>query len=219
MKKIVLLLFIPFLLLASNLDEVKLALIKEYKNKFPNIIIEQIDLYNNSLPKDFNDYRFLRLSNAKFNKAQGFLRVEFKTPEQFSKNIFFKYFIKARLEIIKSNKDIKKGDLLDVSLYKITLLDFDKIPLNALSKDDNLNLIAKTNIKKNTILKKNMFRDNYLIKKNDIVIGVLNEGDLRMSVELTALENGNLNKKIRLKNKEGRTMQGIVVDKNKVEIQ
>lgn len=40
-----------------------------------------------------------------------------------------------------------------------------------------------------------------------------------MSVELTALENGNLNKKIRLKNKEGRTMQGIVIDKNKVEIQ
>ena len=43
------------------------------------------------MPKDFDQYEFLRIANGRFNQAQGFLRAEFKTPQNIQKNVFFRY--------------------------------------------------------------------------------------------------------------------------------
>ncbi|WP_276882688.1 flagellar basal body P-ring formation chaperone FlgA [Campylobacter cuniculorum] len=204
---------------AGNLDQIKIALAKEFTNNFPKIAIKTIDLKISSLPKDFEEYEFLRLADAKFNRSIGFGRAEFKTAKNEQKNIFFKYFIKAYLEVVKSTSAIKKGDKLEALHYKGVLIDFDKMPLNALSLEDTHNLIAKTNIRKNTILKENMFKINALIKKNDPIIGVLKDEGIDVLIELIALNSGDLNEKIRAKNKEGKVMQGIVIGKNRILLQ
>ncbi|HEF6376662.1 TPA: flagella basal body P-ring formation protein FlgA, partial [Campylobacter jejuni] len=46
---------------ATSLEEIKTALAKEFRNNFPKIIISQIDLKITSLPKDFDQYEFLRI--------------------------------------------------------------------------------------------------------------------------------------------------------------
>ncbi|HEF6755077.1 TPA: flagella basal body P-ring formation protein FlgA, partial [Campylobacter jejuni] len=92
---------------ATSLEEIKTALAKEFRNNFPKIIISQIDLKITSLPKDFDQYEFLRIANGRFNQAQGFLRAEFKTPQNIQKNVFFRYFIQANLEVLKSERAIK----------------------------------------------------------------------------------------------------------------
>lgn len=204
---------------ASNLELVKIALEKEFKNNFPKIIISQIDLKAKSLPKDFEQYTLLRIANGRFNQAQGFLRAEFKTPQNIQKNIFFRYFIQANLEVLKSQRIIKKGDKLKPFDYKNVLIDFNKVPLNALTLDDANNLTAKININKNRILKTNMFKITALIHKNDPIIGVLSEGNVDVLIELIALQNGNMGEKIRAKNKEGKVMQGIIIGKNRMILQ
>ncbi|MBM0637113.1 flagellar basal body P-ring formation protein FlgA [Campylobacter sp. VicNov18] len=204
---------------ASNLEEVKAALEKEFKNNFPKIIISQIDLKITSLPKDFEQYEFLRIAKGRFNQAQGFLRAKFKTPQNIQKNIFFRYFIQANLEVLKNKRFIKKGDKLDAFDYENVLVDFDKVPSNALTLDDVNNLIAKSNINKNTILKITMFKITTLIRRNDPIIGILNEGNVNVLIELVALENANMGERIRAKNKEGKIMQGIVIGKNRIIIQ
>ncbi|TKX33191.1 flagellar basal body P-ring formation chaperone FlgA [Campylobacter aviculae] len=203
----------------ADLEEIKLALAKEIKNNFPKILITQIDLKTTSLPKDFNQYEFLRIANGRFNQAQGFLRAEFKTPQNIQKNVFFRYFIQANLEVLKSNRAIKRGDKLGAFDYKSILLDFDKVPANALSPEDTNNLIAKSNISKNTILKENMFKTSALIRKNDSIIGILSDGNVDVSIELMALQSANMGERIRAKNKEGKVMQGIVIGKNRMIIQ
>ncbi|EIX7834295.1 flagella basal body P-ring formation protein FlgA, partial [Campylobacter jejuni] len=55
---------------ATSLEEIKTALAKEFRNNFPKIIISQIDLKITSLPKDFDQYEFLRIANGRFNQAQ-----------------------------------------------------------------------------------------------------------------------------------------------------
>ena len=216
--KIFFYIFLVFInLYASNLDEVKNALKKEFQNNFPKINIINIDLKINSLPKGFENFQFLRLANGKFNQASGFLRAEFKTPKNIQKNVFFRYFIHANLEVFKSTKNIQKGEKLGIDDYKIVFMDFAKIPPNALNETNNL--IAKANIKKNTILKENMFKIIALIKKNESVQGILKDNGVSILVELISLESANLGEKIRLKNKEGKFMQGVVVGKNKVLLQ
>ncbi|EHV9956022.1 flagellar basal body P-ring formation protein FlgA, partial [Campylobacter jejuni] len=183
------------------------------------IIISQIDLKITSLPKDFDQYEFLRIANGRFNQAQGFLRAEFKTPQNIQKNVFFRYFIQANLEVLKSERAIKRGDKLGAFDYKNVLIDFDKVPLNALTLDDVDNLVAKSNINKNAILRANMFKTTALIRRNDPIIGVLSEANVDVLIELVALQSANMGERIRAKNKEGKVMQGIVVGKNRMIIQ
>ncbi|EGP7917428.1 TPA: flagellar basal body P-ring formation protein FlgA [Campylobacter jejuni] len=204
---------------AASLEEIKTALAKEFRNNFPKIIISQIDLKITSLPKDFDQYEFLRIANGRFNQAQGFLRAEFKTPQNIQKNVFFRYFIQANLEVLKSERAIKRGDKLGAFDYKSVLIDFDKVPLNALTLDDVDNLVAKSNINKNAILRANMFKTTALIRRNDPIIGVLSEANVDVLIELVALQNANMGERIRAKNKEGKVMQGIVVGKNRMIIQ
>lgn len=204
---------------AASLEEIKTALAKEFRNNFPKIIISQIDLKITSLPKDFDQYEFLRIANGRFNQAQGFLRAEFKTPQNIQKNVFFRYFIQANLEVLKSERAIKRGDKLGAFDYKSVLIDFDKVPLNALTLDDVDNLVAKSNINKNTILRANMFKTTALIRRNDPIIGVLSEANVDVLIELVALQSANMGERIRTKNKEGKVIQGIVVGKNRIIIQ
>ncbi|EKO0308212.1 flagellar basal body P-ring formation protein FlgA [Campylobacter coli] len=203
----------------ANLEEIKTALAKEFKNNFPSLIIKNIDLKITTLPKDFEQYQFIRIANARFNQAQGFVRAEFKTPQNIQKNVFFRYFIQANLEVLKSERAIKRGDKLGAFDYKSVLIDFDKVPLNALTLDDVDNLVAKSNINKNAILRANMFKTTALIRRNDPIIGILSEANVDVLIELVALQSANMGERIRAKNKEGKVMQGIVVGKNRMIIQ
>lgn len=186
---------------AASLEEIKTALAKEFRNNFPKIIISQIDLKITSLPKDFDQYEFLRIANGRFNQAQGFLRAEFKTPQNIQKCIF-RYFIQANLEVLKSERAIKRGDKLGAFDYKSVLIDFDKVPLNALTLDDVDNLVAKSNINKNAILRANMFKTTALIRRNDPIIGVLSEANVDVLIELVALQSANMGERIRAKTKK-----------------
>lgn len=219
--KIVSFIFFIFVSLSygANLEEVKIALAKEFKNNFPKLIIKNIDLKITNLPKDFEQYQFIRIANGRFNQAQGFVRAEFKTPKNIQKNVFFRYFMQANLEVLRSERSIQRGDRLSALDYKSVLIDFDKVPSNALALEDTHNLIAKSNINKNTILKENMFKTMALIRRNDPIIGVLSDGNVDVLIELTALHSADIGERIRAKSKEGKVMQGIVTGKNRMIIQ
>ncbi|WP_230107738.1 flagella basal body P-ring formation protein FlgA, partial [Campylobacter lari] len=149
-KNIILLLFFYTLSFASNFDEVKLALIKEFKTNYPQIEIISLELNTQSaLPEDFNQYVFLKLGNHNFDRADGFIKAEFKTPEQYKKNIFFKYFLKAKLEVLQSTRPISRNENLSPASFKILKIPFDKAPQGILKKDEIANLIAKSNIREN----------------------------------------------------------------------
>lgn len=219
-RKILLFLLFFNFSLASNLDEIKLALIKEFKTNYPQLDIISLELKAQSnLPKDFDKYIFLKLGNHNFNKADGFIKAEFKTPQQFKKNIFLRYFLKANLEVLQSIRPISRNQKLSPASFKIIKISFDKVPQGVLKKDEITHLIARTNIRENIILKHNMFKTKTLIQRNDSVYGILKDGGLSVMVELKAMQNGNLNQRIRLKNKEGKTVYGRVISKNYVEIQ
>jgi len=217
LKKIICVLMLINSSFASNYDAVKQALIKEYKAHFSKIIIKDVKIEANGVPKDFESFNFLRIANLRFERASGYLRAEFSTNKG-QKNIFFRYFIKADLEVLRANKELKRGDRLSALDYSVILMSFDKVPLKALSTDDDLSLVAKSNVARNAILRQSMFKKIELVKKGDFLRGVLKDKDVQIFIELSALESGNKGDIIRLKTKEGKLMQGLVVDKNLVEL-
>ena len=123
------------------------------------------------------------------------------------------------MQVLRSNKMLQRGDKLNGSDYFISFIDFDKVPLGAISPDDELDLIARTNVKKNAILKQNMFKTNHLVKKNTPLKGILKDGDIRIIVELNALESGNKGDTIKVRNKDGKVLQAVIISKNQVSLE
>lgn len=222
LKKIFLCLICFCLALLANelhFEQIKFALAQEFKFKFQGLIINDIQLSNANLPKNFDKYYFLKLAQGRFDRASGYVRAEFKTPENIKKNVFFRYFIKAKLEVLRSNKELQRGDVLTGADYTLSLVDFDKVPPAIIYKDDDLNLLARTNIKKNSILRRNMFKANYLVKKDAILRGILEENEIKMIIELVALESGNEGDLIKVRNKDGKIMQALIINRNQVNLQ
>lgn len=201
------------------MSEIKTALIKEYILRFPTLIVKNVELKANGLPADFDKFEFIRLDSAKFNRSSGYVRALFKSPQNIQRSVFFRYFIEANLQVLRASKPINKGEKLNALGFKLVYMSFDKVPGGALMLDDNLDLIAKTSIRKNAILRQNMFKQDELIKKGDVLRGLLKDGEVQIFIELVAIENGNKGEKIRLKNKEGKVMQGVIISKTQVKLQ
>ena len=64
-----------------------------------------------------------------------------------------------------------------------------------------------------------MFKANHLVKKDAKMKAVLDDGEVKMSVDVSALEAGNKGDTIRVKTKEGKVLQAIIVGKNQVSLQ
>lgn len=197
----------------ANIQSIKIALASEFQATFPRIIISKIELQSSKLPKDFEHYEFLRLANGNFRRSNGYLRAEFKTTSGIKKSVFFRYFAKARIEVLRLNKDLERGSQLASHDFSVVYYDFDKVPLDYIELGADKNLVARSNIRKGEILRSNMFKNDSLVKKNDLLKGMLKDGDLSAAVELQALENGDLNETIRLKTKDGRVLQGVITGK------
>ena len=206
------------ILTQANFDLVKAALAQEFRAQNPKIIIRNVELQTGTLPKNFAAYEFIKLGEARFVKASGYVRAVFKTPENTQKNVFFRYFIKAKVEVLRANRDIARGEVLASTDYNIVFYDFDKVPLWALEKDDALDLIARTAVRKHSILKQNMFKANHLVKPNAQLMAVLGDGEVKMSVEVAAIEAGNKGDTIKVKTKDGKVLQAVIVDKNQVSL-
>ncbi len=206
------------ILTQANFDLVKAALAQEFRAQNPKIIIRNVELQTGTLPKNFAAYEFIKLGDARFVKASGYVRAVFKTPENTQKNVFFRYFIKAKVEVLRANRDLQRGEVLASTDYSIVFYDFDKVPLWALEKEGAADLIARTAVRKHSILKQNMFKANHLVKANAQMMAVLGDGEVKMSVEVAAIEAGNKGDTIKVKTKDGKVLQAVIIDKNQVSL-
>ena len=49
-------------------------------------------------------------------------------------------------------------------------------------------------------------------------MGIMQDTGLNIMIELKAIEGGQIGDSIKLKNKDGKVLQGVIIDKNKVQI-
>lgn len=82
------------------------------------------------------------------------------------------------------------------------------------------NKTASRFIRANTILADNMLKNTQLIQKDQEVTVIMQQGGLRIELRAVALESGEVNKLIRLKNiSSGNTLQGRVVSADTVTVE
>lgn len=129
----------------------------------------------------------------------------------------FRFNLEATSKVFVLKKDVLKDEVIGLFDLEVKQIDFSKVPFNAL-KNVNTELKFKTKIKAGSILKTSMLVPKYLINKDDSVVGIIDDGNLSVFIDLIALQSGVKGQKIRLKNTQGKNITGEIINEKQVMI-
>ena len=180
---ILIILFFPILLFANTLDN---AITNKYKTIYPNIKITKI-IYSKKISQKIIS---IDTSLINTNKPNGIIKI--------NNSIFLSYKITAYLKVLKTTQVIHKGDIINHSntaLCKIKFKNFYSIPLLTHPKD----MMSTSYIPKNKIIYSYMVSKPFLIKRGDMVQIVSKSGNIEITLQGIALQNGKKGDSIKVK--------------------
>ncbi|QKF92222.1 flagellar basal body P-ring formation chaperone FlgA [Campylobacter sp. CCUG 57310] len=187
-------------------------------NEYPRIKFSQIPTISaqSELPKDFSTYKFEKLFINSLNSQKGSFRATFILPDSSVKSIFFRYEFKAKMPILRSSKQISAKHILSVLDYSLDEIDFGDFSKDYFTEIPVSKMISKQNIKAGEILAKRQFQMLSMIKKGDSIQAVFNDGSLNVSIEVRALEDGNLGDVIKVRGRDKKVFYATIISKKQV---
>ncbi|WP_201352927.1 flagellar basal body P-ring formation chaperone FlgA [Hydrogenimonas urashimensis] len=196
------------------------ALEKEVAGKFrrhyPAIEIKSITVKPTGLKYsafEFSKKCTLRLSEGALGRNHGTFVVKCG-----KKNHFFQFRIDAQLGVYKANHQIKKDRIIDLNSLRyenIPLVRMHDTPVTDLSGG---RYMARQIIPADKIITARMVAPIPAVKKDERVLCIYQEGNVRIEFEATALQNGYMGNSVTVKKSDGKSIRGVVTGEKKVEI-
>ncbi|GAA7589858.1 flagellar basal body P-ring formation chaperone FlgA [Helicobacter pylori] len=217
MKILILFLFCSNALFALDSNalktEIKKAYLKEYKDL--KLEIETIKL---EIPERFSNAPILSYELNASNKLKKdgvvFLRLE----NEPNLRLPVRYSVVGSMQAFKSIGAIKKDENITANNTKKERVLFGALS-NPLLEDAIGKVSAKNFIPPNTLLSTDKTQALIIVRKNDIITGVYEEGQISIEISLKALENGTLNQIIQAKNLESnKILKAKVLSSSKAQI-
>ncbi len=197
-----------------NTSKIKNFIKKFYKKNYDNIDIKNIQVeprsYLLTLPTNYT----VEIKSKNYLSKNGILDI--KTKDK--KKIFFNYTIDAHISIYFSKDKIKKSNeltTLNTVKKSIILNKFKAKPIKSIKK---VNLEAKHNIKKDTIITVRDVEKLSLVKRNSLINVFIINHNLSISFSAKALDSGKLGDTIRVQKSDNKRLKAVVVGKNIAEI-
>ncbi|GAA8109671.1 flagellar basal body P-ring formation chaperone FlgA [Helicobacter pylori] len=193
--------------------EIKEAYLKEYKDL--KLEIETIHL---EIPERFSNASILSYELNASNKLKKdgvvFLRLE----NEPNLRLPVRYSVIASMQVFKSVGAIKKDENITANNTQKERVLFGTLS-NPLLEGAIDKVSAKNFIPPNTLLSTDKTQALIIVRKNDIITGVYEEGQISIEISLKALENGVLNQIIQAKNLESnKILKAKVLSSSKAQI-
>jgi flagella basal body P-ring formation protein FlgA len=201
----------------SPIDTQKLhnALSQLYKRTYKHINITNIDIqprtYLPTLPKNYT------IGFAKNSQLSDRGTCYIKTQK--NKKIFFNYHINASLPALFTTKTLRRGEeltKLNTEKKSIMLQKFRALPLQEIRTAE---YEAKHHIQKGKLLTDRDVCKLFLIKRGSDVTVTLKENGIFIIFRAKALQSARMGESVRLEQKNGKRLNGIVTGKNRAIIQ
>lgn len=203
-------------IIKNNVDvsKINLALSDYYKEIYKDIDIKNITVtpmsYTINIPDDF----IVNIQKDSYLSKKGILSI--KTPE--NKKIFLNYIVDAEISLFLSSKHIKKDEEISLSnsyKKKVKLEKLKDTPI----QDIGINSYqAKHHMIEDMILTIRDIQILILVKKNSSVSVSINDGNMVISSQAKALNDGALNDIIEIEKSDKVKLKAKVIGKNMVEI-
>ncbi|GAA7689585.1 flagellar basal body P-ring formation chaperone FlgA [Helicobacter pylori] len=193
--------------------EIKEAYLKEYKDL--KLEIETIHL---EIPEHFSNASILSYELNASNKLKKdgvvFLRLE----NEPNLRLPVRYSVIGSMQAFKSISAIKKDENITANNTKKERVSFGVLS-NPLLEGAIDRVSAKNFIPPDTLLSMDKTQALIIVRKNDIITGVYEEGQISIEISLKALENGALNQIIQAKNLESnKILKAKVLSSSKAQI-
>ncbi|TPH97463.1 flagellar basal body P-ring formation chaperone FlgA [Helicobacter pylori] len=193
--------------------EIKKAYLKEYKD-----LKLEIETINLEIPERFSNAPIssyeLNASNKLKKDGVVFLRLE----NEPNLRLPVRYSVIGSMQAFRSTGAIKKDENITANNTKKERVLFGALS-NPLLEGAINKVSAKNFIPPNTLLSTDKTQALIIVRKNDIITGVYEEGQISIEISLKALENGALNQIIQAKNLESnKILKAKVLSSSKVQI-
>ncbi len=193
--------------------EIKEIYLKEYKD-----LKLEIETINLEIPERFSNASILSYELNASNKLKKdgvvFLRLE----NEPNLRLPVRYSVIGSMQAFKSIGAIKKDENITANNTKKERVLFGALS-NPLLEGAIDKVSAKNFIPPNTLLSADKTQALIIVRKNDIITGVYEEGQISIEISLKALENGALNQIIQAKNLESnKILKAKVLSSSKAQI-
>ncbi len=217
MKIFILFFMVLNALLAMDINtlktEIKTIYLKEYKD-----LKLEIETINLEIPERFSHSLIISYELNPTNKLKKDGVVFLKLENEPNLRLPVRYSVIASMQAFKSISAIKKDENITAHNTKKEHIAFGALS-NPLLEGAIDKVSAKNFIPPDTLLNADKTQDLIIVRKNDIITGVYEEGQISIEISLKALENGSLNQIIQAKNVESnKILKAKVLSSSKVQI-
>ncbi|WQY68390.1 flagellar basal body P-ring formation protein FlgA [Helicobacter pylori] len=217
MKVVILFFMVLRTLLAMDTNmlktEIKEAYLKEYKD-----LKLEIETINLEIPERFSNAPILSYELSTSNKLKKDGVVFLKLENEPNLRLPVRYSVIGSMQAFKSIGAIKKDENITANNTKKERVLFGALS-NPLLEGAIDRVSAKHFIPPDTLLSADKTQALIIVRKNDIITGVYEEGQISIEISLKALENGALNQIIQAKNLESnKILKAKVLSSSKAQI-
>ena len=194
-------------------DMIKRDIEEFLKAKFPDIYIVSINIPEKKIyvPSTFSKNITVK------SKTRNYIYVNYSLhSEALEENIPVSIRYKGIRSVVVAKRDIGRGEKISVEDVKIekTFNVRDKVAENI---NQVVGKVAKTRIRKDSVIRLSQIRPDYAVRKKDRVKVVYDTGIIRVELVGEALENGEIGKTILVKNlSSGKKIRCKVIDEKTV---
>ncbi len=217
MKILILFFMVLRTLLAMDTNMLKAEIKEIYLKEYQDLKLE-IETINLEIPERFSNTPILSYELNASNKLKKdgvvFLRLE----NEPNLRLPVRYSVIGSMQAFKSISAIKKDENITANNTKKERVLFGTLS-NPLLESTIDRVSAKNFIPPNTLLSMDKTQALIIVRKNDIITGVYEEGQISIEISLKALENGVLNQIIQAKNLESnKILKAKVLSSSKAQI-
>ncbi|RKV19590.1 flagella basal body P-ring formation protein FlgA [Helicobacter pylori] len=204
-------------LLAMDTNMLKAEIKETYLKEYKDLKLE-IETINLEIPERFSNAPILSYELNASNKLKKdgvvFLRLE----NEPNLRLPVRYSVIGSMQAFKSIEAIKKDENITANNTKKERVLFGALS-NPLLEGAIDKVSAKHFIPPDTLLSTDKTQALIIVRKNDIITGVYEEGQISIEISLKALENGALNQIIQAKNLESnKILKAKVLSSSKAQI-
>ncbi|MGL2806027.1 flagellar basal body P-ring formation chaperone FlgA [Helicobacter pylori] len=204
-------------LLAMDTNMLKAEIKEAYLKEYQDLKLE-IETINLEIPERFSNASILSYELNASNKLKKdgvvFLRLE----NEPNLRLPVRYSVVGSMQAFKSIEAIKKDENITANNTKKERVLFGALS-NPLLEGAIDKVSAKHFIPPDTLLSADKTQALIIVRKNDIITGVYEEGQISIEISLKALENGALNQIIQAKNLESnKILKAKVLSSSKAQI-
>ncbi|MCQ2711218.1 flagellar basal body P-ring formation protein FlgA [Helicobacter pylori] len=217
MKILILFFMVLRTLLAMDTNTLKAEIKEAYLKEYQDLKLE-IETINLEIPERFSHASILSYELNASNKLKKdgvvFLRLE----NEPNLRLPVRYSVIGSMQAFKSISAIKKDENITANNTQKERVLFGALS-NPLLEGAIDRVSAKNFIPPNTLLSMDKTQALIIVRKNDIITGVYEEGQISIEISLKALENGALNQIIQAKNLESnKILKAKVLSSSKAQI-